>query len=169
MSDKVTSVDTPAATSDKMISADTYAYYSAGYDGYDTSAYASPGYASYDTAAYSAYSYNAETPVYANSLYYGSIDYHGDHDVYDVYLDAGQSYTFDVHGNYQYSQYGWVGDPTLALLSSSYGSYTLVHYDDDSGPGLDPQISYTPTESGWYQLVVGAYNNSYTGGYLLET
>jgi hypothetical protein len=169
MSDKMTSTATSAATSDKTTSADTTSYYSASYDSYDSSAYASSGYSSYDTAAYSAYSYNTETPVYANSLYYGSINYQGDHDVYDVYLYAGQSYTFDVHGNYQYSQYGWVGDPTLALLSSSYGSYTLVDYDDDSGPGLDSQISYTPTASGWYELVVGAYNNSYTGGYLLET
>jgi hypothetical protein len=151
--------------------ADTSSYSAASYDTSVYSTYASPGYASYDMSAYSTYSYNSETPVYANNLYYGSLDYNGDHDVYDIYLNAGYNYTFDVHGNYQYSQYGWVSDPTMALLSSSYGSYSLVAYNDDGGGsyGRDSHISYTPTSSGWYEIVVGSYNNSYTGGYLLET
>jgi hypothetical protein len=148
--------------------ADTSPYASTTYATYDTSVYASTNYASYDTAAYSSYSYNSETPVYANNLYYGSVNYNGDHDVYDIYLSAGQNYTFDVHGNNQYSQYGWVGDPTLAVLDSAYNR---VAYNDDGGGsyGLDSHISYTPTSSGWYQIDVGGYANSHTGGYLLET
>jgi len=71
-----------------------------------------------------------------------------------IYLEAGITYTFDLTG-------GTLSDPTMQLIGRD-GS-TVIATDDDSGPGLNSQIVFTPTVSGGYSLNLASYPNLITG------
>jgi len=87
----------------------------------------------------------------------GNVSYPGDHEIYGVSLTANQHYIFDAHGV-------GLSDPTLALHD---GAGNAGPFDDDSGPGLDSRIEYTPTSSGTYYLDVQGFG-SHTGTFALS-
>lgn len=89
----------------------------------------------------------------------------GDKDWFAVKLSAGVTYKFNLE-----SQSGGLGDPMLKL----YGvTGLLLLSDDDSGAGLDSEMSYSPLSSGTYFLEAQASTSQYsvgasTGGYKLS-
>ena len=89
----------------------------------------------------------------------GSIETGSDVDWFRVSLTAGTSYRIDLRGSA--SSGGTLSDPFLALRNSSG---TLLVDDDDSGTGLDSQLTYTPTASGTYYIAASAFSTS-TGTY----
>ncbi len=115
-----------------------------------------------------------EEAVSANSSYWRTIDYEGDHDYFAIWLDAGQNYTFDVEGLHGLESWGYVGDTTLALYDW-WG--TQLDFNDDGGGNFNPHLpslgsSFTPWYSYWYVLEVAAYDNygeTDTGWYRLDT
>ena len=72
----------------------------------------------------------------------GQINVPSDADMFAVTLSAGIQYTFDLKSRS-------LEDPYLVLLD---GGGTALAYDDDTGVGLDAQITYTPAASGTYFL-----------------
>ncbi len=74
-------------------------------------------------------------------------------------LDAGQQYTFETRN----LSYG--GDTIMYLVrDNGNGSYTQVAYNDDCpGGGLRSCITYTPTQSGAYWIIIRSYSNSSKG------
>ncbi|NBP40638.1 MAG: hypothetical protein EBV34_19840, partial [Betaproteobacteria bacterium] len=82
-----------------------------------------------------------------------SIDFTGDTDLFSLSLTAGVSYGFEVVG-------GTLADPLLELLGSNGD---VIATDDDSGPGLNSRLTFTPTVSGNYFLAARAANNSSLG------
>jgi len=95
----------------------------------------------------------------------GVIETIGDKDWFAVTLTAGTLYKFSLS-----SQSGGLGDPMLKL----YGLIGLILLsDDDSGAGLDSEITYTPLASGTFYLEALYSTSSYaqgssTGGYKLS-
>jgi methionine-rich copper-binding protein CopC len=89
----------------------------------------------------------------------GSINTVDDGDLFKVTLRAGTTYLFDL-----VSLVGGLTDPYLQLYSPGV---ELIKFDDDSGGGLNAQISYKATESGIYY--VGAQDfSSGTGAYKIS-
>ena len=86
----------------------------------------------------------------------GNIETGSDSDWFAVTLTAGTSYRFDVIG-------GTLLDPYLYVRNSG-GS--LVASDDDSGVGLNSQLTYTPALSGTYYVEVRGATSSDIGSYL---
>jgi hypothetical protein len=92
----------------------------------------------------------------------GKIEATGDHDWFSVTLTAGNTYTINLN---QTSVAG-LADPYLRLRNSE--GVALVS-DDDSGIGLNAQITYTATTTGTYFLDTSSANDyaNQTGGYEL--
>ena len=91
----------------------------------------------------------------------GEIDTVGDKDFVAIDLDAGTQYTFWVQG--ADSDGGTLADPFLILRDANG---TFVSQDDNSGTGLDSQITFTPSSSGTYYLSVRNFTGE-TGTYSL--
>ena len=85
----------------------------------------------------------------------GRIDFGSDEDWYRIALDAGRSYSFGLTG---------LADGLLSLYDSQ-GRF--LRSDDDSGNGLDPLLSYTPTSGGNYFLAAAAFADRETGDFTL--
>ncbi len=96
--------------------------------------------------------------IAAGSSRDGSVDYAGDTDLWQVALTAGTAYVFDSTGS-------TLSDPLLELLDSS-GAVLLS--DDDSGPGLNSSIVFTPSSSGIYYLAARESGNNASGAYTLS-
>jgi len=81
------------------------------------------------------------------------IDMSGDLDNYRVTLEGGQTYTISVSGS---------GDNPLAdpFLSIRNESDETVASDDDSGPGLDARLRFTPEQSGTYYIQASGLGGS---------
>jgi hypothetical protein len=73
------------------------------------------------------------------------IDMEGDLDSFRVNLEAGARYTIDVRGHGDSP----LADPYLSILNEAGESLAS---DDDSGPGLDAQLAFTPEVSGVYLI-----------------
>lgn len=86
----------------------------------------------------------------------GNIESASDSDGFAVTLTAGTSYRFDVIG-------GTLLDPHLYIHN---GAGTIVAYDDDSGVGLNSQLTYTPAASGTYYVDVRGATSSDLRSYL---
>ena len=80
-----------------------------------------------------------------------------DVDQVEVYVEAGYSYEFGVTGT---GTFGLI-DPTLALYDTN-GNF--VDFNDDTN-GLDPEISFTATETGYVTLEIESFGNFYSGRY----
>jgi hypothetical protein len=80
-------------------------------------------------------------------------------DTYSVDLYYDSTYVFDVHSSSAV-------DPTLTILDSDNN---VVAFDDDSGPGLDAHIEFTPDYDDNYTLSVADYGNNNIGSYTLST
>ncbi len=82
----------------------------------------------------------------------------GDKDRFDTRLDGGLLYAFWVTGRGSDP----LDDASLRVLRGG----NVVARDDDSGPGLDPQIFLRPGSTGNYKVEVSGYRN-HTGDYRL--
>lgn len=87
----------------------------------------------------------------------GNIETGNDGDWFRVTLTAGTAYVFDLTG-------GTLADPYLYLHDADG---TVLISDNDSGPGLNSQIPFTPTTSGTYYLDVRGATPTSTGTYTL--
>ncbi|MEZ5774976.1 MAG: leishmanolysin-related zinc metalloendopeptidase [Hyphomicrobiaceae bacterium] len=92
----------------------------------------------------------------------GWIETANDEDWFRVTLTAGHTYQFDMGGSP--SNEGTLSDAFLVLRNSSGAQ---IDTDDDSGTGLNAQITYTPSTSGTYFLDAQAYT-THTGSYRLS-
>jgi len=82
---------------------------------------------------------------------YGS----GDVDWYKVYLNSNQKYFFS-----NFSVDDFDSEFYLYKGNSEGNDITdLISTDDDSGPGLQPYIEFSPTEEGFYFLRVSYFSN----------
>ncbi len=86
------------------------------------------------------------------------LDVAGDRDWFAIELDAGETYIFAMDGV-------TLSDPLLRLYDSAGG---FLASDDDGGPGVNAELSYTTTSSGTYFVSAAAYNDLYTGTYTLS-
>jgi serralysin len=101
-----------------------------------------------------------------NSSASGSIGAMGDHDWYEVTLQAGHTYSFAAIG----TGLNALGNSYLSLRNSSG---TEIRNDNDSGPGKSAVIgianagagAFTASYSGTYYIDVGADANASTGTY----
>ena len=99
--------------------------------------------------------------IAVGSVVTGYVNTAGDHDWYRVQLTAGQTYRFNLNG----SSTTALSDPILNLRDAG-GNLLLT--DDDSGAGLNSQISFRPTQTGTYYLDAAAFSATATGGYTLS-
>ncbi|MCK5759735.1 MAG: GPI anchored serine-threonine rich family protein [Candidatus Delongbacteria bacterium] len=104
------------------------------------------------------------TPEDANAVtvpHTGNYEIHqmGDVDWFRVYLDSGREYFFENTSNVDF-------DSEFHLYGPGNASGTDIGYeeaDNDDGEwqnGLQPQILYTPSTSGYYYLRVAYYSNN---------
>ncbi len=90
----------------------------------------------------------------------GTLEAAGDQDWYQVSLEAGHQYRFDLHGA---GGQGSLEDPLLRLLD---GSGIELALNDDSGGALDSSITFTASQSGTYFLSAQGYASE-IGAYVL--
>ena len=81
----------------------------------------------------------------------GAIELVNDGDLFKVNLVAGTTYVFDL-----VTVAGGLSDPYLRLYSPSVD---LIKFDDDSGTGVNAQITYKATASGTYYLGAEDYSS----------
>ena len=84
-----------------------------------------------------------------NTIFAGNIDFLGDKDMFEFFLEANTTYRFDIRGSH--SNHGTLWDPQAFLYDENN---TLIAQDDDSGTGFEASISYTPPDTGNYYLTV---------------
>ncbi len=89
----------------------------------------------------------------------GYVNFSGDQDWYRVTLTAGQQYTFALNGWGQ----GAVRDPVLELRNSAG---TIIASNDDGGPWLGSQLTFTASASGTYFLTARGLGSN-VGQYML--
>lgn len=108
------------------------------------------------------YGSNAATagPIAINTPAAGNLSALGDRDWFRVSLVAGRTYTVSLGG--AGGGVGSLADPYLRLLD---GNGQIVALDDDAGPAADSALTYTPTASGTYYVMAGAYDDGSTGTY----
>ena len=93
------------------------------------------------------------------------IGHPGDVDWFAVTLEAGQTYRIDLQG--ASSGVGTLLDPYLQAIYDADGNPISGMTDDDSGAGLDSQLTFTVETSGTYYIAASAWNSS-TGTYNLS-
>lgn len=93
----------------------------------------------------------------------GTVAAAGEVDSLSIYLIAGTSYTFEMLGVSSLGA-GNLADPSLRLRGSGG---TIVASDDDSGAGLDSNLTYLASVSGIFTLNMLAVG-SLTGSYSLQ-
>jgi hypothetical protein len=89
----------------------------------------------------------------ANDDRISRIDMNGDLDEYRIQLEAGQTYAISVSGQGENP----LADPFLAVLNEGE---ERIASDDDSGPGLDAQLRYSPEQSGTYYIQASGLGGS---------
>ena len=95
----------------------------------------------------------------------GTIEIAGDTDWFRITLTAGLTYQFDLDtfgSPPPPAGPGGLADPFLRLRDSAGNPIT---FDDDSGPGLNAQLTFTATTSGTYYLSAGSATAIGTGTY----
>ena len=84
-----------------------------------------------------------------------AIDALGDFDWFQINVGANQTMTLNVNG--AGLGVGTLDDAVMAVYDSLGRT---VAFDNDSGPGLDAQVTFTSTGGGLYYLVVGGQGSS---------
>jgi phospholipase/lecithinase/hemolysin len=87
----------------------------------------------------------------------------GEVDTLSIYLVAGTTYTFEMLGVSSLGT-GYLADPSLRLRTSGG---TIVATNDDSGAGLDANLTYLASASGVFTLNMLAVG-SLTGNYSIQ-
>ena len=93
----------------------------------------------------------------------GTISTPSDSDLFDVDLEAGKTYQFDLEG--ADSGRGTLVDPYLSLFD---GSATFLLADDDSGTNLNSQMVYNAASAGAHYLRATTGAANFTGTYTLS-
>jgi hypothetical protein len=93
----------------------------------------------------------------------GDLHANGDQDFHRINLVAGRTYRFNLNGANHGS--GALADPFLELRNSAG---TVLRSDDDSGVGLNSQLTFTAPNSGPFFANARAFNNAGNGGYRLS-
>ena len=147
----------PTSTGTYYIDASSASYFSGRTGGYQVTVNAATPIAD-DYSANAATTGNVSAGVKAT----GKIETSGDHDWFSVALTAGNTYTINLNK----TSVAGLADPYLRLRSSDG---VAVVSDDDSGTGLNAQITYTPTTTGTYYLDASSsvFYADQTGGYEL--
>ena len=99
---------------------------------------------------------NSIDTIAVNGVRSGQINSAADQDFFQIFLTAGQNYTFDAVGV-------GLSDPTLAVRNSAG---TQLAFNDDGGAGLNSHINFTATTTGTHYLDVGGFGGG-TGTYNL--
>ncbi len=92
----------------------------------------------------------------------GTIETGGDRDWFRISLTAGATYRFDLRGSP--TNAGTLSDPSFVLRDANG---TQVAADDDSGTGLDAQLSYSVVTGGTYYVEARSASATATGTYTL--
>ncbi len=79
----------------------------------------------------------------------GNIDRQGDADWFKIQLVQGHAYTFHLESGTPPQVTPFLADPYLSLYNSN-GEF--LSYDDDGGPGLNSELTYTADYTGIYFL-----------------
>ena len=95
----------------------------------------------------------------------GKIDRPGDRDWFEVELEAGTTYRFDLEG--QPTGDGTLTDPYLNGVYDSNGDFIEGTENNNGGTGKNARVEFTPTESGTYYVSAYAYRE-YVGTYTLS-
>ena len=104
-------------------------------------------------------------PVPRTMAFYGELEKNdpkcehrtGSHaDMFTIKMEAGKSYEINLTSP-TFDTYLFLRDRTGKLLVR----------DDDGGEGLNSRITYTPTVTGEYQVMVSSYRSSATGYYTM--
>ena len=105
--------------------------------------------------------YSTKADLKVNNVVSSNINSRGDHDFFRVFLDANQTYQFDMkRGNYS---------PLDSYLKLFNSDQKKVAYNDDLNEScLDSRIVYRPSVSGQYFLDAGAFGNGTIGDYSLS-
>src|SRR5262249_21083513 len=101
--------------------------------------------------------------VAVNGSVSGSLEQLGDRDWFRVQLTAGSNYVIRLDGHDGGG--GTLADPALRLLDHNS---SVVASDEDSGPGLDSMLTFTPTTSGFYYMEAAASLDSGPGTYTVS-
>ena len=93
----------------------------------------------------------------------GDLHANGDQDFHRMTLVAGRTYRFNLDGANFGS--GALADPFLELRN---GAGTIIRTDDDSGAGLNSQLTFTAASTGTYFANARAFANAGSGAYRLS-
>jgi hypothetical protein len=99
------------------------------------------------------HAYTDETLDQAGDERVSRIDIEGDLDSFRVDLEGGVTYTITVSGHGERP----LADPFVAVLAEDN---TVLGSDDDSGPGLDARLRFTPEQSGSYFIQASGLGGS---------
>ena len=91
----------------------------------------------------------------------GHIEMADDEDWFAVGLNAGETYIITQEG--EPTGMGSLPDPLIRVIDSNG---TEVAWNDDGGTGFNSRLSFSPTDTGTYYVVAGAFG-SHTGTYQL--
>ena len=92
----------------------------------------------------------------------GEIEAGDDADWFEVWMEAGNEYMFDLEGSA--TGMGSLRDPYLRLMD---GDGNLITWNDDGGVGLNSQITFTPDYDGFFYLSAESFGSN-TGTYTLS-
>lgn len=95
----------------------------------------------------------------SSSAFSGTLTTVGEADLYEFNAQAGQSLTVSMH-----AVPGSVLDPFLAICQDQ-NCATVLAFDDDSGPGLDAQLTFTFPSTGTFFIEASDSNDTSTGDY----
>ena len=94
----------------------------------------------------------------------GNLETRGDIDWFEVTLQAGQTYRFDLEGSPTGA--GTLGDPNLLGIYDNLGQLIPGTDNDDGGTWLNSRLYFTASRYGTYHVAVGAWRSD-TGSYKL--
>jgi len=100
--------------------------------------------------------------IEVNTFLTSDIETFGDEDWFYVFLEEDISYQLDLRG--EASGHGTLQDPFLNLYNE-FGE--IITSDDDGGTGLESQLLFTPSYSGYYLIGASSFGGE-TGSYDLE-
>ncbi len=100
--------------------------------------------------------------IYPGSSVTGNIETGDDTDWFEVWLEAGQEYTFDLEGS---PTGGGTLIDTYLNLRDDWGDVILSN--DDGGESWNSRITFTPEDSGYFYLDAGSFGSN-TGTYMLS-
>ena len=95
----------------------------------------------------------------------GEIEVSGDHDWFEVALEAGKTYRIDLEGDR--TDNGTLWDPYLRGVQDADGNLLPFSTNDDGGEGRNSQLFFTPDATGTYYVAAGAWSFA-TGTYKLS-